>query len=166
MKSRVQDAVDMFESGYACAQSVFVTYADLFGMDRETALKLSGAMSAGIGRMREVCGTVSAMAMLTGLKMGFTEPDEGETKTCCYAMIRRMSDAFRREQGTIICRELLGLPEGTEREESARPEPRTPEYYRSRPCSGAVRTAAGLIEAYLLEESGVWEENRGKEPES
>ena len=46
MKSRIQDAVNMFESGYACAQSVFTTYADLFGMDRETALKLSGPLSA------------------------------------------------------------------------------------------------------------------------
>ena len=71
MKSRVQDAVDLFESGYACAQSVFAAYADLFGMDRETALKLSGPLSAGVGRMREVCGTVSAMAMLSGLKKGF-----------------------------------------------------------------------------------------------
>lgn len=42
MKSRIQDAVNMFESGFNCAQSVFVTYADIFGMDRQTALKLAG----------------------------------------------------------------------------------------------------------------------------
>lgn len=29
MKSRIQDAVNMFESGFNCAQSVFVTYADI-----------------------------------------------------------------------------------------------------------------------------------------
>ena len=54
MKSRIQDAVNMFESGFNCAQSVFATYADVFGMDRQTALKLAGPMGAGVGRMREV----------------------------------------------------------------------------------------------------------------
>ena len=38
-ESRVQDAVMLFESGFNCAQSVFAAYADLFGMDMETALK-------------------------------------------------------------------------------------------------------------------------------
>ena len=41
MESRVSRAVATFEEGYNCCQSVFSTYADLFGMDRETALKLS-----------------------------------------------------------------------------------------------------------------------------
>ena len=81
MESRVQDAVMLFESGFNCAQSVFAAYADLFGMDRETALKLACPMGAGVGRMREVCGTVSAMAMLSGLKMGNTDPSDEEAKT-------------------------------------------------------------------------------------
>jgi len=54
MESRVEKAVQTFESGFGCAQSVFSTYADLFGMDRETALKLASPMGGGIGRMREV----------------------------------------------------------------------------------------------------------------
>ena len=152
MKSRVQDAVNMFESGYACAQSVFTTYADLFGMDRETALKLSGPLSAGIGRMREVCGTVSAMAMLSGLKKGFTDPEDLEGKAETYALVRRMSDELKAEHGSILCRELLGLPEGVEREESVKPQERTPEYYAMRPCSGLVRTAARIVETRLLPE--------------
>ena len=32
MESRVQQAVELFESGYNCAQSVFAAYADLFGL--------------------------------------------------------------------------------------------------------------------------------------
>ena len=150
MKSRVQDAVHMFESGYACAQSVFATYAALFGMDRETALKLSGPFSAGVGRMREVCGTVSAMAMLSGLKKGFVDPDDLTGKAEAYALVRRMGDELKAAHGSILCRQLLGLPEGMEREESAEPQERTPEYYASRPCSGIVRTAARIVEKELL----------------
>ena len=66
MKTRVSQAVRTFEQGYNCCLSVFSTYADLFGMDYETALKMSSAMGAGSGWMREVCGPVSAMALLAG----------------------------------------------------------------------------------------------------
>ena len=151
MKSRIQDAVTMFESGFNCAQSVFVTYADIFGMDRQTALKLAGPMGAGVGRMREVCGTVSAMAMLSGLKMGNTDPADEEAKTRSYEMVRKMSDAFRERRGSIICRELLGMSAGMQREESAKPSARTAEYYASRPCSHLVAEAAGIVEEMLLE---------------
>ncbi len=118
MESRVEKAVQTFESGFGCAQSVFSTYADLFGMDRETALKLASPMGGGIGRMREVCGAVSAMALLAGLKEGNTDPSNEEGKEKIYLLVRQMSDKFREENGTIICRELLGL---LEREDSARP---------------------------------------------
>lgn len=147
MESRVEKAVQTFESGFGCAQSVFSTYADLFGMDRETALKLASPMGGGIGRMREVCGAVSAMALLAGLKEGNTDPANEEGKEKIYLLVRQMSDKFKEENGTIICRELLGL---LEREESARPERRTEEYYATRPCSRLVASAARIIEEYLF----------------
>ena len=102
--------------------------------------------------MREVCGTVSAMAMLSGLKKGFTDPEDLEGKAETYALVRRMSDELKAEHGSILCRELLGLPEGVEREESVKPQERTPEYYAMRPCSGLVRTAARIVETRLLPE--------------
>lgn len=149
MQSRVEQAVQTFESGYGCAQSVFATYADLFGIDRETALKLASPMGGGIGRMREVCGTVSSMALLAGLKEGNIDPSDEEGRERIYLLVRKMSDSFREENGTIICRELLGLEE---REQSAKPGKRTEEYYASRPCSRLVRCAAQLVEEMLLSE--------------
>lgn len=149
MKSRIAQAVSTFESGFNCCQSVFVTYADLFGMDRETALKLSCSMGGGIGRMREVCGTVSAMALLTGLKCGNTDPENEAAKTANYEMVRKLADAFQEKQNTIICRELIGIKE---REESAAPSERTAQYYAKRPCSNLVACAAGIVEEMLLPE--------------
>ena len=149
MKSRIEQAVQTFESGFNCCQSVFVTYADLFGMDRETALKMSCSMGGGVGRMREVCGTVSAMALLTGLKCGNTDPENEEAKTYNYEMVRKLADAFKEKQSTIICRDLLGIKE---REESASPSARTAQYYATRPCSSLVACAAGLVEELLLPE--------------
>lgn len=149
MVSRVEEAVRTFEAGYTCAQSVFVTYADLFGIDHETALKLTSAMGGGIGRMREVCGAVSSMALLAGLKEGNTDPANEEGKEKIYLLTRQLAEKFKQRHGTIICRELLGI-EGMEK--SARPSERTESYYNSRPCSELVKTAAEIIEEMLLED--------------
>lgn len=146
--SRVEEAVALFMEGYNCAQSVFAAYADLFGMDRETALKLASPMGAGIGRMREVCGAVSAMAMLAGLKEGNTDPADDLAKTAIYELTRQMADCFREENGSILCRELLGRKE---REVSASPSERNAEYYAGRPCAGLVANAAGIVEKMLFE---------------
>ena len=149
MLSRVEEAVKTFESGYNCAQSVFATYADLFGMDKETALKMSSSMGGGIGRMREVCGVVSAMALLAGLKEGNADPKDEQAKEAIYLLTRQMADKFKEKHQTIICRELLGI-EGMEK--SAKPSERTASYYSQRPCSKVVVKAAGIGEEMLLED--------------
>lgn len=143
MKSRVDDAVSLFMSGYNCAQSVFTAYSDIFEIEKEQALKLSCSMGGGVGRMREVCGAVSAMSMIAGLICGNTDPENQDAKEHNYEMVRQMADRFKEEHGTIICRELLGKIEA---EESAAPELRTEEYYAVRPCARFVEVSARIIE--------------------
>ncbi len=147
MESRVNQAVALFESGYNCAQSLFAAYADLFGMDREAALKLSSPMGAGVGRMREICGAVSSMSLLLGLKEGNSDAADEEAKKRIYEKTRQMADAFKEVNGSIVCRELLGM-EG--REESAAPSVRDAAYYASRPCPRLIACAARIVEEMLL----------------
>lgn len=147
--SRVEEAVRLFESGFNCCQSVFAAYADLFGMEKEEALKLASPMGAGMGRMREVCGTVSAMALLSGLADGNSDPGDEAKKTLVYQRVRDMSDEFAAANGSIICRELLGI---LGREKSASPSLRTQEYYAVRPCVKFVRCAAEIVEKTLLDD--------------
>lgn len=143
MGSRVEKAVELFMSGYNCSQSVFVAYSDLFGMDREQALKVSCSMGGGMGRMREVCGTVSGMAMVAGMVCGNTDPSDQAAKTKNYETVRKMADVFKAQHKSIICREILGIRSA---EKSAAPEARTAEYYQKRPCARMVETAARIIE--------------------
>ena len=147
MESRVAAAVQRFETGYNCAQAVFATYADLFGMSEEDALKLASPMGAGVGRMREMCGAVSAMALLEGLKEGNTDPADKQAQGRTYETVRTMCDSFAEINGSMICRELLGI---SAREKSAVPSERTTQYYGSRPCAKYVRCAAQLVEKHLL----------------
>ena len=110
MKSRKEQAVALFMEGYNCSQSVFVPYADLFGMDRETALKVSASFGAGIGRMREVCGAASGMFLAAGMLTGQTEGKDQMAKKKNYEVVQLLAEEFKKEnRGTYICRELLGL---------------------------------------------------------
>ena len=149
MKSRVEDAVKMFKDGYTCSQSVFVTYADLFEIDKETALKLSMPFGAGFGKLREVCGVVSGMTMLAGLKTGTADVSDREGKMKNYHMVQDMAAEFEKKNGTIICRELLQIEKG---EDLPEPAVRTEEYYKSRPCARLVGEAAEIVENCVFPE--------------
>ena len=143
-----EKAVNNFKSGYNCAQSVFLAFAEDFGIDKETALKLSSSFGGGMGRLREVCGAVSSMFAIAGLKYGYTSCNDDEAKAIHYELIQALAEKFKQKYGTIICRELLELPEGSD---SPIPSKRTEEYYQTRPCEAFVRFAAEIIEQEILD---------------
>ena len=142
-----EKAANNFKTGYNCAQSVFLAFAEDFGLDKETALKLSSSFGGGMGRLREVCGAVSSMFAIAGLKKGYTSPNNDEAKAKHYELIQSLADDFKSKFNTIICRELLELSEG---KDSPIPSKRTEEYYQTRPCEAFVRYAAEIIEQRLL----------------
>ena len=147
MTTYSEKAVNNFKMGYNCAQSVFLAFAEDFGFDKETALKLSSSFGGGMGRLREVCGAVSSMFAIAGLKEGYVSPNDDSAKAKHYELIQNLAEIFKSKYGTIICRELLELPEGSD---SPIPSKRTEEYYNSRPCEAFVRYAAEIIENELL----------------
>lgn len=148
METRKQKAVRLFKEGYNCSQSVFAAYSDLYGIDINTALKLSSSFGGGMGRMREVCGTVSGMFLVAGLETGATEGKDIEGKKYNYDIVQRMATEFKKKNGTIICKELLNL-DSVEHETT--PEKRTKEYYKKRPCIKLVEDAADIIENVLIQ---------------
>ncbi|MBP3898918.1 MAG: C_GCAxxG_C_C family protein [Mogibacterium sp.] len=146
-ETRADRAEALFRQGYNCSQSVFAAFADVVGMSVEEAAQLASPFGAGFGKLREVCGAVSGMTMLAGKLKGYSDPKAREEKVELYKLIQKMCAEFEEKEGSIICRELLGLEKG---EDLGEPAVRTEEYYRSRPCVGACRTAAEIAEKYLL----------------
>ena len=147
MKDYEKKARELFTSGYNCAQSTFCAFADDIGIDFETALKLSSSFGGGMGRLREVCGAVSAMFMIAGLKYGYTSNNDDITKEKHYQLIQDLAEEFKKQNKTIICRELLGLPDGAD---SPTPSKRTENYYQERPCEDIVASAAKIIKEKLI----------------
>ena len=140
-------AKKLFEDGYNCAQAVLLAFCEDFGMDKETAMMISAPFGGGMGRLREVCGTVSGMNMVLGLaKRGYKKGDNA-SKAQLYKDVQTLAEKFREDNGSIICRELLNLR--IEGKDNHVPELRTEKYYKARPCSELCRYAADLLEKYL-----------------
>ena len=74
---RRERAMALFEEGYNCAQSVFLAFSDLHGMDTHTAAVLSSSFGGGMGRLREVCGAVSGMFLTAGILYGYDDRAPG-----------------------------------------------------------------------------------------
>ena len=145
-------AVALFEKGYNCSQSVFLAFSDMYDMDEETALKISSSFGGGMGRLREVCGAVTGMFMVAGMIYGYADPDDREGKKNHYERIQQLAKEFEKENGNLICRNLLDLEE---KRQSPVPEPRTKEYYRKRPCSQLVRNAAEIMAQFIANQNSI-----------
>lgn len=140
--NHAQKARNLFLSGCSCSQAVFGAFADELGIDYDTAMKLASSFGGGLGGAREICGAVSGMLMVAGLKWGYSDVGNLDLKTAHYARTRALLDGFKAEHGTLICRELL-MHLGEQKKD---PSARTPEYYKVRPCVRFVETAARLID--------------------
>ncbi len=145
--SRREQAINNFKSGYSCTQSLVLAFLDLTELSQDTAMRLASSFGGGMGRLREVCGAVSGMFMVTGLLYGYTEPSDLNGKAEHYARIRYLADQFRDRNKFIVCRELLGEKKAPD---SFVPEARTEAYYKKRPCAELIGDAAEILEEYIL----------------
>ena len=144
-QDRVHCAVSSFAEGFSCSQAILGTYAEMLGLERQTALRLAASFGGGMGRMAQTCGAVTGAFMVLGLKYGSTSAQPGEAKERLYGLVREFADRFRRRQGSIVCKDLLGCdlstPEGVRLAKE--------EGIVQAVCPQIVRYAAELLEELL-----------------
>lgn len=149
IEERARKAKQNFLDGYNCCQSVMLAFSDVFEADELTLSTIASGFGGGLARMREVCGTVSAIGMAAGFISPAVHPKNMEERTANYALVQELAGEFRKENGSIICAELLGLRPKKEIESPA-PSERTEEYYKKRPCPELVACSARIIARKLL----------------
>ncbi len=114
--SGIEKAISSFRGDFNCAQSILSSFATQYGLDRNTALRLSTGFGGGMTRLQNTCGAVSGAFMVIGLRYGMGIMDDTEAKEKTYQIIREFSNRFQEIHGSIICKELLGCdintPEG------------------------------------------------------
>lgn len=172
MEKHRDKAARLFKEGYNCSQSVFGAYADEYGIDAKLAFKFSASFGNGMGRMREVCGAVSGMFMVAGLETGTDIGKDFAGKQANYDMVQKLAAEYKKSNGSIICKELLGLvpmSDGTfikhngamtkeDKEKlllsgfkDTKPAERNEEYYKKRPCLAMIMEACDILDRILFE---------------
>jgi C_GCAxxG_C_C family probable redox protein len=103
----VETAISLFDSGFACSQSVLLAFSEHYGLDEKTAKLISSTFGGGMGRLRKTCGAVTGGFMVLGLEFGNEIPNDMETKLNAYRKVRELSKEVVKIHGTSKCSELL-----------------------------------------------------------
>lgn len=150
---RGERAEQYFNEGYNCCQAVVLAFSDVlsdaYGLDADTIATMTTGFGGGFGRMREVCGAVSGMTMMAVFIQPAADISDKSAKSANYALVQEFAAAYKAENGSIICRELLGLAAGAPTPHV--PADRTPEYYKKRPCGKLVNLSATIVARKLSE---------------
>ena len=130
-------AAELHSRGYSCAQATLAAFSDMIDIDRETLLRLTAGFGGGIADLHEVCGAVTGILMAADLIFAEGAPDKKLRAAHDYPRLRALTDAFSRENHSLLCRELLGV-DGAEMK---RPADKT--------CHDLVTDAARLLDEYI-----------------
>ena len=109
-----------------------------------------------MGRLREACGAFSGMLLVAGLLYGYDDVESPALKSAHYKRVQELAARFKEatrsataEEGSIVCRELLGLSKGEN--SGGEPTKRTAEFYAKRPCKEIIGKAAEILDRYIEE---------------
>lgn len=106
-KERGEYAAKFFAVGRRnCAQAVLMAFADELGEDERVLLTAGAPFGGGIGRLGEVCGTVSGLMLVLSF-VRRVDTSDPRAKAALYAEERELAEEFRSRAGSIVCRELL-----------------------------------------------------------
>jgi C_GCAxxG_C_C family probable redox protein len=102
METRKQIAVEKKRCGLNCAQAVLCAYADLAGIDEETAIRLAAPFGAGMGNMEGTCGAITGAGLMLGLV----------SQGPATKQMRQIMNKFQERNGATQCKLLKGVGTG------------------------------------------------------
>lgn len=101
-EQRQQKAESLHEQGYNCAQCVMMAFDDVTGINEDIATRMLAGFGAGMGKTKEICGTLAAAASLRGILHYSTPAD----KISIYKTTSAFNDKFESMHGSTRCGEL------------------------------------------------------------
>lgn len=110
MKNRVEIAIKNHGAGYNCSQAVLCAYSDLFDLDEKMAFRLAEGFGSGMGGLKETCGAVTAMFMVSSLMTSDGDMPHNASRHDSYETVYDLAKRFEEKNGTLICSKLLENP--------------------------------------------------------
>lgn len=106
-KSRESQVAWYFANGTCGSQAILATYGDLFGISRETGLKMGCGFSGGLGLTGHACSFVVGAVVLLGLKNGPENVAQKKDYEYTVELAKQFVRDFQQKHKTIVCRELI-----------------------------------------------------------
>ena len=101
-----KDAVDIFNQGFACSESVIYAIKENFELDMsDDAIAMSSGFPWGLGGGGCICGALAGATMCIGYFFGRKAPGDPKVKRC-FDLTAEFHDAFKNEFGATCCRVL------------------------------------------------------------
>ncbi len=142
---RVSRAVELFDQGFNCAQSLLAAFGPDLGMDERMALKAASPLGGGLSRTGGPCGAAMGALLVLGLRNGHTDSGDDEQQDLCRAEAQEFLRRFGLKRGATTCPEILTADLSKPGElERAREE----KLFEAK-CTHAVREAAEILEELL-----------------
>ncbi|MFZ5596279.1 MAG: C-GCAxxG-C-C family (seleno)protein [Bacillota bacterium] len=102
-------AGDYYRKGYNCAESMFLAFRELLGLDVPAEMvRMATGMGGGLGHAGCMCGALNGAAMIIGMLKGRTSAEESRDGT--YSLTREFHDRFEAGYGYTCCRSLNPYP--------------------------------------------------------
>jgi C_GCAxxG_C_C family probable redox protein len=143
--SKSDCAISLFRQGFSCSQAVAAAFAADFGLDKDSALRVSQAFGGGIARRADWCGALTGAFLVIGLKHGRTKAEDAAARDKTYALVQEFIARFTSRHGHIKCSDLLGCDIGTPEGQKQADERKL----HQMKCEEYVRDAAALLEEML-----------------
>lgn len=101
-----QDAVAIFNQGFACSESVIYAIRKHFELElSDDAIAMSSGFPWGLGGGGCICGALAGGTMCLGYFFGRRTPGDPCIDRC-FALTKELHDAFRETCGAACCRVL------------------------------------------------------------
>ena len=104
--THAEKAKKLYEQGFLCSQAVLAAFAEELELSEQQALKLGACFGGGMCK-GEVCGACTGALMALGLKYGQCEPGADSRIRSNHVTVRFL-EQFSNENGSYMCRDLLG----------------------------------------------------------
>ena len=126
METRKHIAAELKRCGtHNCAQAVCCAYADLVGLNNDTAYHLAAPFGSGMATMDGTCGAIVGAGMILGL----ASADRAQARKG----MKQIMTEFGQKNGATQCRQLKGIDTGIVLRE----------------CTDCVADAAELLESAM-----------------
>lgn len=101
-------AAEKFQKGYNCCQSVACAFCEEFGISEQDMFRLTEGFGSGMGGLQDTCGAMMGIFLIISLSNSAGNLEQPKlTKFDTYDRFLNAAEAFKAENGSFYCRDLL-----------------------------------------------------------